>query len=125
MLLAALGLFVFELATAAFDELDRRTDWRHAASARVGARDALQFVGPGDDILSIKGAIYPGAIGSFASIDTLRRMADEGQVHAFVDGRGRVLGYFVITALDERASYFLDDGSPRKKGFQLELKRAA
>ncbi len=31
----------------------------------------------------------------------------------------------VITALHERSSYFLDDGSPRKKGFQLELKPAA
>lgn len=123
MPLAALGLFVFELPSASFDEIIRRTDWRYAAGARVGARDAYQFVGPGDDTLSIPGSIYPEAIGSYGAIDTLRAMAEEGEAYQFVEGTGRVLGSFVITALDERSSTFLDNGVPRRKDFQLDLKR--
>ena len=125
MTLAALGLFVFELSSASFDELNRRTDWRYATGARVGARDAHQYVEPGDDIISIPGTIYPEAIGSYGAIDTLRAMAEEGEAYQFVEGTGKVLGSFVIVGLDEGSRTFLDNGVPRRKDFQLDLKRVA
>ena len=89
----------------------------------MGARDASQFVGPGDDSLSIGGCVVPEGGGSFASIETLRDMAATGEVYPFVEGTGRVLGNFVIVGLDERAGYLMDDGRPRKVDFTLDLSR--
>jgi len=121
MQLAALGLFVFQLPTLPFDELRRRQEWRHARVQRVGARDASQFLGPGDDVVTIGGVLMPGVAGSYASIVTLRDMAAQGDSYPFVDGIGQVWGSFVITALDERRGFLLDNGVPRKVDFALDL----
>lgn len=124
-MLAALGLFVFETATFPFADLGRRTDWRHARAPRIGARDASQFVGPGDDSVSIGGVLLPEAGARYGSIDTLRQMADEGEALPFVDGSGRVWGSFVIVSMDERRRFLLIDGTPRAIDFSLELQRVA
>ena len=122
-MLAALGLFVFDMATFPFSDLSRRSAWNHARSARVGARDASQYVGPGDDQVSISGMICPEAAGSYGAIDTLRAMADEGEAWPFVDGTGVVWGNYIITSLDERRASLLVDGVPRKIDFAIELIR--
>ena len=124
MQLAALGLFVFELATLPFSELQRRSEWRHARNPRVGARDAVQFVGPGSETISITGALLPEAAGSFAAIETLREMADQGEPWSFIDGTGRIWGTYTIEHLDERKRYFLDNGVARYTDFAIDLARA-
>lgn len=124
-MLAALGLFVFELKTFPFADLARRTGWNHARSDRFGAIASSQFTGPGQDALSIGGAIVPEAAGSFGAIRTLRLMADEGDAYPFVDGSGAVWGQFVIVGMDEGRKHLLVDGTPRLIDFSLELERVA
>lgn len=123
--LAALGLFVFEYATWPFEELKRRTDWTFANNPRVGARDALQFVGPGQEQVQIAGRLCPEAAGSYGAIETLRAMAALGDEHQLVMGNGDVWGSFVITGMDETRKAILDDGTPRMIDFTLDLLRAA
>jgi phage protein U len=125
MQLAALGLFIFEFATWPFEELSRRTDWGHAAASRVGARDAVQFVGPGEERVQISGKLAPEVAGSFSSIATLRAMADEGDEYQFVLGTGDVWGGFVIIGIDEARKAMLVDGTPRLIDFTIDLKRAS
>jgi len=124
MKLASLGLFVFDLASLPFNELGRKRDWRHARSERVGARDALQFTGPGQDRVSLQGSIVPGVAGSSVSIETLADMAAQGGVHQLADGTGRVFGGFVIQTLDTRGKHIMDGGVPRWVDFTIELERA-
>lgn len=124
-MLAALGLFVFETGSLPFSELQRRRDWRHERAARVGARDASQFVGPGDDLVTLEGVLVPGVAGSFAAIDSLVDMAETGDTYQLVDGTGRVWGGYVILALDERRKHLMIDGVPRLADFALDLRRVA
>ena len=124
-MLLALGLFTFELASLPFDELRRSTEWKHARSGRVGARDATQYLGPGAETVSISGALIPGVAGSFAAIRTLRDMADEGDSWPLVSGTGEVLGSFVVLRLEERRRTFTIDGVPRWTDFDVELGRVA
>ena len=58
-MMLALGMFVFSLRTAAYQELQRQTDWRHASNNRVGAAPARQFVGRGEDAITLPGIILP------------------------------------------------------------------
>lgn len=58
--LLALGLFVFSMDSLPFSELQRRTDWRHAKNERHGARPASQFLGPGEDKVTLLSALIPG-----------------------------------------------------------------
>ncbi len=122
-MLLALGLFVFETPTIPFTEIQRRSSWRHAKSARVGTCDASQYLGPGDDQVSLSGVLLPGYAGSFASMRSLRTMADEGEAWPLITGTGEVLGDFVIVGLDTRSSYLMVDGLPRKVDFGIDLDR--
>ncbi len=123
MILMSLGMFAFHVPTLAHDELQRRCDWRHARSARIGTRDALQFVGPGEDSVSVSGTAFSELSKGALSLDELRGMATTGEAWPLVDGAGRVFGEFVITAIDERQKYLLDDGTPRRIDFAIDLLR--
>lgn len=120
-MLLSLGMFIFAVRTLAYDELQRKMDWRHARTSRFGARDATQFVGPGDETISLSGSAYAEISNGAVSLDELREMASKGEAWPLVDGTGRVLGAYVITAVDERESYFFPDGTPRKIDFGIDL----
>lgn len=122
-MLMSLGLFVFERASLPHQELQRSSSWRHASMDRFGRRAASQYAGPGDDDITLTGALLPGVAGSMDSIEALRAMADEGGVHQLMDIEGRVLGHFSIERLDERQSLFMMNGVPRKADFTVNLKR--
>lgn len=122
-MLMALGLFVFERTTLPFDQRQDQASWTHASSDRVGARAALQYTGPGDQTETITGCLYPEAGANYASIGTIRDMAETGEAYPLVEGTGAVLGNFVITALDQTRRAFIDNGAPRAIDFTLTLKR--
>lgn len=121
-MLMALGQFVFGLQTVAFNSLQRQTAWRHAQTSRVGARAASQFVGPGEDTITLPGVILP-EFGTRMSLDELHTLADAGQPLALVDGEGRVYGQWVITEKSETASHFSRTGEPLRIEFSLTLRR--
>lgn len=122
-MMLAIGMFVFSLHTLAYQEFQRKTAWRHASSSRVGARPARQFVGPGDETITLPGVLLPELAGSMMSLDVLRLMGDSGKAWPVVDGNGRVHGLFVIESLDETGTLFFADGTPRRIEFNLQLTR--
>lgn len=122
-MLFSLGMFPFSIGTLAFDELQRRTSWRHATSPRVGARDASQYVGPGEETITLPGTVFREIADGQVSIDELRRMADTGEAWALVDGTGRVYGAYVIVAVDERQKHFLPGGVALRIDFAIDLLR--
>ena len=122
-MLMSLGLFVFERATMLPDELQRSTSWNHASSDRVGARPAYQFLGPGEETITIPGKLVPELGGRLGAIDTLREMAATGEDHQLVEGTGLVFGSFRITQLDDTRRSLIDNGAPRIVDFTLSLVR--
>jgi phage protein U len=118
-----LGLFVFELDTLSYQELQRRSSWRHAEQQLVGARPASQYLGPGDDVITLTGVVLPEFAGMPTSLAVLRLMADQGAAWVLVEGTGTLYGAFVITELQETRSLFYATGEPRRIEFTLTLKR--
>lgn len=122
-MMMALGVFVFSLRTAAYQELERQTAWRHASTARIGASPARQFLGRGDDTITLQGSIMAGLTGKQASLDILREMADTGDAWTLIEGTGRIYGLWVIESLKETRSVFFKDGTARRIDFSLTLQR--
>lgn len=122
-MMLSLGQFVFSLDTLAYQQLQRATEWRHAQNARVGARAASQFVGPGDDSITLDGLLLPELAGKYASLNTLRDMAGQGAAWSLVDGNGVVYGAWVILRVNETGTLFFRDGTPRRIEFSLDLRR--
>ena len=122
-MLLALGMFPFGVDTLAFDEIQRKSSWRHATATRIGARDASQYTGPGDETVSLPGSVFTEIADGEVSLDEIRRMANTGNAWPLVDGRGYVYGAFVITTLNETSKAFWPDGTPRRIDFSIELLR--
>lgn len=123
-MLMALDMFAFEIGTLPYQELQRRWDWRHASSERIGARAAFQYLGPGEETIELTGALYPGeGIGSYSSIATIVEMGGTGDAYPLVSGVGQVLGAFIIRGLDMRQDLFFVDGAARRSDFRLSLER--
>lgn len=122
-MMMTLGMFVFSLDTAAYQELQRQTEWRHPETSRIGALPARQYLGPGADTVQITGVLYPQLTGGQESLDELREMANEGKAWPLIEGTGRMYGFYAITALSETGQAHLRDGAAQRIEFQLSLAR--
>ncbi|MBI5917804.1 MAG: phage tail protein [Nitrosomonadales bacterium] len=122
-MMMALGLFVFGLDTAPYQQFQRQTSWRHPSNSRVGLRPASQFAGPGDDTITLSGTLYPEITGGRVSLAALRYMGETGKAWPLLEGTGWFFGMYVIEEISETASYFFADGAARKIEFSLKLKR--
>lgn len=122
-MLMALGMFVFSVPTLAFDDLSRKTSYRHASTPRIGARDATQYTGVGEETVSIGGSAFAELADGEASIAQLRAMAEPGAAWSLVDGTGTVWGSYVLLTVDEKRRAFWPDGTPRQIDFAIELLR--
>lgn len=97
--------------------------WRHASSERVGACAARQYVGPGDDTISLQGTIAGELVSDLQVLDKLRELGDQGKPQALVEGTGRVYGAYLLTSLSETRRELFNDGTPRLIDFQMQLER--
>ncbi|WP_227369847.1 phage tail protein [Halomonas sp. M20] len=117
------GMFVFSLGTAAYQEFQRQTQWRHASQSRIGARPARQFLGVGDDTITLTGTLLPEFTGGQSNLDQLRQMADEGAAWPLIEGTGTLYGVYVIESLNERKSRYFKDGAAQQIEFDITLQR--
>ncbi len=122
-MMMALGLFVFALETAPYQEFQQQIGWRHPANSRVGLRPARQFLGPDDETVSLSGVLLPELSGGDNTIDLLRSMGDTGRPFVLIEGSGRYYGMFVIEGLTVTRTLFFPDGKARRLEFSLKLQR--
>lgn len=123
MAMLAIGDFVFTLKTAPFQTRQRSTQQRWASNARVGAAPAHQYIGPGDDSLTLSGVLYHEVTGHSKDIEALRTLAAKGEPQLIVDDAGYLRGYWFIESIEETGSEFFSNGAPRKIEFTVQLKR--
>lgn len=116
-----LGQFVFERVTVPYQELQRSTEYRHPTQARIGERPATQFIGPGDDKITLSGKLLPEITGGRLMLDQIRKMADSGKAWPLIEATGRLYGWWVITNIDETSSVFMIDGLAQQIDFTLDL----
>ncbi len=117
------GLFVFSVKSVPFNEIQRQQNWRWANNSRVGLHPAYQFIGKGEESITLNGTLMPEFSGGVLSLDMLQRLADSGDYYLLMSGFGKIYGYYFIESISETQSYFLADGQPQKIDFTLNLKR--
>lgn len=123
MPMMALGMFVFNLHTLPYQQLDQDMKWRLASNARVGARPGYQYLGPDEESITLTGVLMPELTGGDTSLALIRMMADEGKAWPLIEGTGTIYGWYAIEALKVGRSEFFSDGKARKIDFTLSLKR--
>ncbi|WP_192457697.1 phage tail protein [Musicola keenii] len=118
-----LGLFPFMLSTTPYQSLEQQLTWRHVKNERVGKFARYQYVGPGDDKVTLSGELYPEITGGDMSLSMLTAMASTGKAWPLIEGTGRIYGMYVITGINETRSLFFDNGKARHISFSLSLER--
>ena len=81
----------------------------------------MQFLGPGEERVTLHGVIYPHYYGGFVQLENMRREAARGRPRGVVSGYGRYHGKWCITSIYDVQRYFLPTGEPRMVEFDTEL----
>lgn len=122
--MAALGPYQFSLETAAFDTLQRSSEFRWAALNRIGRMPAQQFLGYGEDTIELQGTIYPHFRGGLGQLAAMREVAGQGEplplIYAF-ENAGQYNGLWVIKSVRDARSVPIRNGAARKIEFTLCL----
>lgn len=120
--------FRFAIDTAAYQSLQRRTEWRWPAQDRLWNDPARQFTGKGQDEITLEGVILPAWRGGIEQVKAMRALADDALKSAagarpllLVTGYGDVVGEWVITALEEEQPVVGPRGAPIEQRFRLTL----
>lgn len=118
-----LGAFAFSISTAAYQDLKRTSEWRWAAQARIGNTDMLQYVGRGNDTITLTGTVHPIFMNAgIGQIDALRAEADKKTPLLLVSGQGDVMGLWVIERVSETQNAFYKEGVPKRQQFDISLR---
>ncbi|HBZ7693668.1 TPA: phage tail protein [Klebsiella quasipneumoniae] len=122
-MMMVLGLFVFQLRTVPYQQLQYQRNWRHVTNNRVNRRPTTQFLGPDNDQLTLSGVLMPEVTGGRLSLLALELMAEQGKAWPLIEGGGTIYGMYVIESLNQTKTEFFASGEARKIEFSLGLKR--
>lgn len=117
------GLLPFMRQTMPYSELQHNADWRWPTNSRVGQRASAQFLGPGDERITLSGELRPEITGGALSLLAFKLLADEGRAWPLIGGNGTIYGMYVVENHSATQSEFFSDGSARKITFSLSLLR--
>ena len=117
------GMFVFMLRTTPYQQLRHSQEWRHVKNERVNQSASWQYIGAGDDTVTLEGVLYPEITGGNLSLFALETIGFAGRPWPLIEGDGRIYGMYVLTRLDRGKSEFDQYGNPKKIEFTLSLSR--
>ena len=86
------GMFVFTLRTVPYQQLRHSQEWRHVKNDRVNQSAAWQYIGPGDDTITLDGVLYPEITGGRWSLSALETIGFAGRPWPLIEGDGQIYG---------------------------------
>ncbi|MCG8709286.1 phage tail protein [Brenneria sp. 4F2] len=122
-MMLTLGLFVFQLQTLPYQNMQRNVDYRWPSNSRVGQRPALQFLGIEEEKITLSGELLPEITGGKLSLLMLETMADQGRAWPLIEGSGTIYGVFVVNSISQTKTDFFPDGNARRIEFTVTLTR--
>ncbi|MFE8048652.1 phage tail protein [Brenneria goodwinii] len=122
-MMLTLGLFVFQLQTLPYQNMQRNVDYRWPSNSRVGQRPALQFLGIEEEKITLSGELLPEITGGKLSLLMLEKMADQGRAWPLIEGSGTIYGVFVVNSISQTKTDFFPDGNARRIEFTVTLTR--
>ena len=117
------GMFVFQLSTLPHQQIQQSRNWRHVKNERINRSASWQYIGAGDDTITLSGLLYPEITGGEVSLTALPRQAYVGRPWPLIDGVGQIYGMYVITGLNTTRSELDRYGRARKIEFTVTFER--
>lgn len=118
-----LGDYKFMIPEAVYQTLERSTEWKWPSQHRFLLGPSSQFVGNGEDRITLSGVIFPEWLGGAKQVNRFREMGGTGESYLLISGTGSIMGNWFIEGVNEKQSLFAAFGTPRKQEFTLTLRR--
>lgn len=124
--LLALGPHVFEIAPLNFQALDRQTEALWPSIPRFGNAPGRQFVGYGENPVTISGLLFPEEFGGRMEFEAIRATQAAATPVMMVGwatagAAGRVFGKVVILSVTDTQSIISASGQGRKLEYTIEV----
>jgi len=117
------GLFVFMLETLPYQTLQRSMSWRYAKNDLIGRSATYQYIGAGEDKITLSGVLLPEVTGGDISLELLRTSAYLGRPYPLIEGTGFIYGMYVMDSMSEGRTLFFEDGKAKRIEFTITLTR--
>lgn len=108
------GMFVFTLRTVPYQQLRHSQEWRHVKNDRVNQSAAWQYIGPGDDTITLDGVLYPEITGGRWSLAALETIGFAGRPWPLIEGDGQIYGMYVMTRLEREKRSLTATATPKR-----------
>jgi phage protein U len=120
--LLAWGDFQFEVGAAAYEELAHSAGARWEKQPIIGRRPAAQYLGPDEEVVTLRGTIYPDATGSSSAtmIDDLLAAAQDSDVYTLMTADGAIVDVYRLEKARAVSTVIMPDGA-KKMTFDLEF----
>ncbi len=121
--LMAWGPFRFEVGKAAYEEFTHSLGGRWERHEIIGRKPAGQYLGPAEEKVRLRGAIFPDATGagSAATVSDLVQAAGRPNVYSLVSADGTIHGPYRLEKAQRMGSFIAPDGSPQKLAYDLDF----
>jgi phage protein U len=113
----------FSVQPLNYHEMDHETatDWAHKEIA--GAAIYREWVGENDEMIHLRGNLFPYRIGGMAQIDKFESYRLQGMANLLMRGDGRTMGWFVCEKLVRSHTYISFEGVGQQIGFEAIMVR--
>lgn len=115
------GMFVFMRTTAPYQSLEQNGEFRHVKNDRVNKSAKWQYIGAGENTITLTGLLYPEITGGDTSLTALWTMAYAGKAWPLIEGTGMIYGMYAVKSIRVNRTEFLPDGKAQKIEFTLSL----
>ena len=109
-MLYSIGSLMIDTRPFSVDEVQRSASADFAQKALIGAMQGRDFLGAGEDKITLSGKILPFKLGGMTELEMAHGFRVSGQRLPVLRGDGRRLGWFVIDSITERHRDLMRDG---------------
>lgn len=116
------GPFRFEVGRAAYEELTHSAEARWEKHPIIGRRPAPQYLGPGEEVVTLRGTLYTEGRQAVADmVRDLVRAAQGGQAYMLVSADGAIVDLFRLEKARRVESHHLPTAQAQKVEYDLEF----
>ncbi len=101
------GPHVFTVGSMSYEELRQTAQGRWEKHPIIGRRPAGQYVGPGEEPLTVRGTVYPLSMGGSEDAQVQAVLADcsSGRVYSLVTANGDIMGSYRLERCEAVGTY--------------------
>lgn len=109
-MLYMIGTLALDTAPFSADAMSRMAGADIVAKPIVGGFQPKEFMGEGEDEITLSGRLLPSKIGGLTELEVAHQMRRDGARFPLMRGDGARLGWFAITKISEKHTQLLRNG---------------